>query len=162
MKAFTLMELLVAMALMAILSVLSFYAFQLVQQQYLLNKRIGDEVSTYQSFIALLQRDIQEAQYVERGFEQLILKKKRNHIHYFFRDSTVERLHSSIPRQIDTLAVRVTWNAAYFDKKIKKNGLIDYGVLDLYTFKEQQIFSFVKSYSTMDKMTAQSYINYEY
>lgn len=150
MKAFTLMELLVAMALMAILSVLSFYAYQLVQQQYLFHQKISIKVGAYQNFVALLQKDIYEAQYVERQFQQLLLKNKKITINYFFRDSTVERFHSLMPHKIDTLKIQVAWQATYFNDKTKEHGLIDHGQVLLKAFGEQQVFSFSKSYSSLE------------
>lgn len=152
MKAFTLMELLVAMALMAILSVLSFYAFELVQQQYLLHKKIGEEVVTYQTFIALIQKDIQAAQYVERQANQLILKNQEINISYFFQDSTVERIHAVMPNKVDTIFVQVAWEEAYLNNRWQEVGLIDQGQLKLQAFGEQQIFPFSKSYSSIDLM----------
>lgn len=154
-KAFTLIEILVAMTLTALLSTFSFQGFQLIQQQYRLHNRINQESIDHQHFFTLVHQDLQKAKYIERYRNQLICNNGPEEIWYEIGSDFVCRNHSRNKVVRDTFPIQVDLIQTFFQKNEVTSGLVDACQLKIQLFKEPQNINVTKKYSASDL------INYE-
>ena len=159
MKAFTIMELLIAITLTAIISIAAFYAFELVQKQYLLYQNMTKEVRIYQDFVTIIQWDIAKANWIERQENDLVLHYPTYKLLYVFKDSSLWRINNLYPNEIDTLLIIAKWETTFFRKKRVEKGIVDVGRFELQAFGERQKLHFSKAYSarTLQQFTAKEH-----
>lgn len=150
-KAFTLMELSIAMLIAGICIGMAFYMFQFFQQLYLGQQREKQEQFTFTLFQHLLKKDMQQAQAVFYEENQLQLLDSIGIIHYVFSENQILRDHYQ--QQTDTFNLKVTTvDGLYRNASRPSATCIDEFHLTVAFDKEEHSFILDKKYAALQLM----------
>ena len=150
--AFTIVELMVGLAMTNILLLIGFYGFELIQLQYRLYRSTSNEIASYQAFIYRLEIDAHTAQYMFLEDGYLAFQNNNQKIIYSLEANHVLRYRQTVFSQADTFPITVEWSASSLGAENRTTGLIDHLELDLFAFDETQKKHLFKSYSALDFM----------
>ena len=148
--AFTVVELMVGLAMTSILLSAGFFAYQLIQKQYRLFQKTSEKVSTYRNFQFLLDNQVREARYLELEDEELILSFADYKAAYKFEEEYVLRTDTRHLEHQDTFIVQAQPTEVKLGGDVIYFGLADAVELKLFPFGEAVSFKVVKDYSSLD------------
>lgn len=120
--AFTIIEVMVAMAITAVVVSLSFAGLRLVQLQFAQYQRQQTIVADYRRCLTLLKHDVYHSTYVVYTPEHLQCYNIPDTIYYQFRENHVIRQYGLQHR--DTFPVNIAIHNGYF-QGLSRTGLVD-------------------------------------
>lgn len=151
-RAFTIMELLVALTLTSLLVLAAWYAFELIQKQYVLQKNLNKNISTYIQLETRLKQDLETMKFLKRDLQQIIFKSSNYQIEYDFQYDFVSRKHSLSEIEADTFFVKNELQNSFFQNREQSVGIIDQLEIAFFPFEEKRVFILKKQYSVADLM----------
>lgn len=154
-KGFTILELMVGMALMAILLQLGFYGFQLLQKQYFQKQKVSEELSEVSFLESALFFDNQRAIHLLETEYGITFKNHQTEVAYLFYPEFIVRqeLFELIKR--DTFFLQNQFFGTLFQNDIPPNSLIDQVQIDILLFERTYPIHLIKQYSADDLINYQ-------
>lgn len=150
--AFTIVEMLIGMALSALLVTLGFYALQMLQKQYAFFVQASEESIDYQRFTTIVRHDVAQATCVEADTGMIRCQMRDKRLEYIFQADKIIRLIKQDTIFTDTLSVRAHVDDLKFKGHFVSSGLIDECTISLFPFGEQGKIGLEKIYSAYDLM----------
>ena len=152
--AFTILEILVGMAIAALVVVLGFYSLQMAQKQYNLFKNTTNTALDYRHLETLLWRDFTTANWVEKTNDTtLVCTGDLMEVRYRFAVQFVLRAVQTPETHFeDTLQVRVSIQETLLESKTVREGLTDQCIFVIYPFGNQYLYPVRKIYSAQERM----------
>lgn len=150
-KAFTLMELSIAMLIAAICIGMAFYMFQFFQRLYLSQQREKQEQFSFSLFQHLLKKDMDQAQAVFYAENELQLLDSAGTIRYIFTENHIARDHYQ--QQTDTFNFKISAiDGLYRNASRPSPTCIDEFQVTVTYGKEEHTFILDKKYAAQQLM----------
>lgn len=154
-KAFTLMELLVAMLISTIVVGISYQAYHIVYQQYMSYRKNNQLINNVFMLHTALQTDFMNAKFVNKKEDAVVMKDKDgNKIIYFFDQNYILR---NVNEMQDTFFVSANDMHLKFISEDQKatEGIIDEFYFTSLVAGEEEHFHFSKTYAADVLMEAE-------
>ena len=153
-RAFTILEMMVGMAIAALVVSIGFYGLQLVNQQFGLFRKNSDIALNHRHLEALLWHDFSTAQWVEHlSDSSLLCTTGQSLLRYRFLDSMVLRIQAAPePAFTDTLRLFARPGNFRLDSQPIQQGLLDHCTFTVRPYGESSVFSVTKIYSAADRI----------
>lgn len=147
-KAFTIIELLVAMAITALTVSLAWYGLNLFQRQYSLLKESHEKKQEFDHFVYLLRKDAFNCK-AFLASEKLFFRSDSILVKYYFMNDHIERAYQMNEMEFkDVFPFKGKIREAYFEKKIVENGFIDFVSIGIDFFEKTQLLPLRMWYSS--------------
>ncbi len=146
--AFTLIELIVAMALSGIVIGIIYTSHTIIEQQYTRIKLSGQKISQLKNLNFLLENDFNESESILKNLNQVSLNKdgNSNHIVYLFEEEYVIRNKMN---HVDTFFVKTKKiESKFLYPAINSNNFIEELKIEIITFDESIFFTLNKTYAS--------------
>jgi len=149
-QAFTVVELMVGLAMTSILLLAGFFGYQLIQKQYQLYRQTSEVISITQGFQYLLESTVRKSTLVKvSGNEIVCVFPEREKIFSLNENEILLSDTRSIDR-IDTIALQIKIEEVKFRGTSIAYGRADEISLVLFPFEEAVPFTVRKRYSAAD------------
>lgn len=157
-KAFTLMEMTIAMLISAISIGMAFYMFQYFQQLFLQQQKQRQERFSYSLFKHLMQQDIDRAVWLRMTTNGLVCIGERGDISYQFDPAYIIRNQNDDHR--DTFLIRtVTYDTAPLLSNLPSPELTDHLSLRVRFENKEHQFDYHKTYAAQQLMQPELFSN---
>ena len=143
-KAFTLLELLVAMAITGIVVSIAGLVFNVMGKQFNSYKETSEDIASAYLLNNLLQSDFFNAATIYRSEDELIAANREYAVKYKFMQSYILR---TAGERSDTFFIEAGDIESRFMNDPAEEGLIDELYFESYVHREPEIFHFTKQYS---------------
>lgn len=143
-KAFTLLELLVAMAITGLVISIAGLVYNMLDKQFHSYRGMNEEISSVLAFNNRLVSDFTDASAIEKNEEGILVKRNNKaQVQYTFKEKNVLRIE---PDRTDTFHLMPENVEFYFQHEVKEEGLIDELRFEAVILEEREAFHFTKQY----------------
>lgn len=146
--AFTLIELIIAMALSGIVIGIIYSSYMIIEKQYNLIKLRDQKISQIKNLNFMLENDFKECESIIKNLNEISLKKEgnSNFIVYNFEENYIIRNKLN---NLDTFWVKTKdLEANFLNQEINSKNFIDELKIELIAFDENIVFNLNKNYAS--------------
>ena len=146
--AFTLIELIIAMALSGIVIGIIYSSYMIIEKQYNLIKLRDQKISQIKNLNFMLENDFKECESIIKNLNEISLKKEGNinFIVYHFEENYIIRNKLN---NLDTFWVKTKdLEANFLNQEINSKNFIDELKIELIAFDENIVFNLNKNYAS--------------
>lgn len=149
-KAFTIVELMVGLAMTSILLLAGFFGYQLIQKQYQLYRQTSEEISITQGFQYLLESTVRKSTSVKISGNEIVCIFPERETIFSLNENEVLLTDTRAIDRIDTICLRAEIEESKFRGTSIAYGRADEIKLVLFPFNEKVPFTIQKSYPAAD------------